>query len=89
MVIWHIKLYSLAAWVSLVPRFIPSFSVAWERGYGLAMLSMTAVNSYRIPVGILYSQVQGEIETRIVAVVNSSFEFIFEFNESVATLWPG
>ena len=36
-----------------------------------------------------YFQVQGEIGARTVAVINSSFEFIFEDNESVATLWPG
>lgn len=34
-------------------------------------------------------QVQGEFETRTVATVNSNFEFIFEDDESVATLWPG
>ena len=36
-----------------------------------------------------YFQVQGEIGARTVATINSSFEFIFEDNESVATLWPG
>ena len=33
--------------------------------------------------------VQDEFETRTVATVNSNFEFIFEDDESVATLWPG